>query len=62
LASGEAAIVHEGDTYAVDQPVIVPIESARAYFPATIQRIHRRIRVDECLRVRRMKHAKASAA
>jgi deazaflavin-dependent oxidoreductase (nitroreductase family) len=62
LASGAAAIVHDGDTYAVDQPEIVPMESARAYFPATLQRIHRRIRVDRCLRVRRVEVGKTSAA
>jgi deazaflavin-dependent oxidoreductase (nitroreductase family) len=62
LAGGAAAIVHEGRTYAVDQPEIVPIESARKYFPVTIQRIHRRIRVDRCLRVRRVELAKTSAA
>lgn len=54
LASGAAAIVHEGNTYPVDQPEIVPMERARAYFPATLQRIHRRCDVDRCLRVRRV--------
>jgi deazaflavin-dependent oxidoreductase (nitroreductase family) len=62
LASGTAAIVHEGDTHPVDQPEIVPMDSARAYFPATIQRTHRLVRVDGCLRVRRVKAAKTSAA
>ncbi len=32
-ASGTATIVHDGDTYAVDQPEIVPMQSVRAYFP-----------------------------
>ena len=62
LASGAAAIVHDGDTYPVDQPEIVPMESARAYFPAKIQRTQRLVRVDRCLRVRRVKVAKTSAA
>jgi hypothetical protein len=62
LASGAAAIVHEGDTYSVDQPEIVPMESVRAYFPAKTQRIHRRCRVDRCLRVRRVEVAKTAAA
>jgi deazaflavin-dependent oxidoreductase (nitroreductase family) len=61
LASGAAAIVHEGDTYPVDRPEIVPMESARAYFPKMTQLIHRRIRIDRCLRVRRVGVAKASA-
>ena len=62
LASGAAAIVHDGATYPVDQPKIVPMERARAYFPATLQRTHRLVGVDGCLRVRRVKVAKTSAA
>ena len=62
VASGAAAIVHEGVTYLVDRPEIVPMNSARAYFPATLQRIHRRIRVDRCLRVWRVEVGKTSAA
>ena len=62
LASGAAAIVHEGETYPVDRPEIVPMESARPYFPATTQRLQRPVRVDRCLRVRRVKVAKTSAA
>ena len=55
LASGAAAIVLDGATYAVDQPEIVPMDSARAYFPARIRRTQRLVRVDRCLRVRRVK-------
>jgi hypothetical protein len=62
LASGAAAIVREGDTYPVERPEVVPVESARAYFPAELQRIHRLIRVDRCLRVRRVEVAKSPAA
>jgi deazaflavin-dependent oxidoreductase (nitroreductase family) len=62
LASGAVAIVHEGEACPVDRPEIVPMERARAYFPATLQRIHRRIRVDRCLRVRRVEVGKTSAA
>ena len=61
VASGATAIVHQGDTYPVDQPEIVPMERARAYFPATLQRTHRLVRVQQCLRVRRVKVAKTSA-
>ena len=62
LASGAAAIVHQGHTDPVDQPEIVPIERARACFPAMLQRTHRLVRVDGCLRVRRVKVAMTSAA
>jgi hypothetical protein len=54
--------VHQGETYPVDQPEIVAKESARAYFPATLQRTHRLVGVEGCLRVRRVKVAKTSAA
>ena len=62
VASGEATIIHEGATYPVDRPEIVPMERARAYFPVTLRRIHRRLRVDRCLRVRRVEVAKTPAA
>jgi deazaflavin-dependent oxidoreductase (nitroreductase family) len=62
LASGAAAIVHQGASYPVDQPELVPIKSARAYFPAKLQRTHRLVRVEGCLRVRRVTAAKTSAA
>ncbi len=62
LASGTAAIVHQGETYPVDQPELVPMERARAYLPATLQRTHRLVRVERYLRVRRVKVAKTSAA
>jgi deazaflavin-dependent oxidoreductase (nitroreductase family) len=62
MASGAAAIVHQGETYPVNQPEIIPMETARAYFPATLQRTRRLIRVDRCLRVRRVKMEKTAAA
>jgi deazaflavin-dependent oxidoreductase (nitroreductase family) len=52
LASGRATLVHRGETYPVEQPEIVPRESARVYFPAAIRRLHDRIHVESCLRVR----------
>jgi deazaflavin-dependent oxidoreductase (nitroreductase family) len=62
VARGAAAIVHHGATYPVDQPEIVPMEHARAYFPATLQQTHRLVGVEGCLRVRRVKVANTSAA
>jgi deazaflavin-dependent oxidoreductase (nitroreductase family) len=61
LASGSAAIVRDGGTHPVHQPEVVSMESARAYFPAMIRTIHRRIQVDRYLRVRLLKAATASA-
>ena len=62
LASGRATIVHAGKVYPVDRPEIVPMAGARSYFPAVLQRVHRRIRVERCLRVRRVGVATTSAA
>ena len=52
LASGSAAIVHEGLTHAVDQPEIVPMREVATRFPASDQLGFRVLRVDQCLRVR----------
>ena len=62
VADGAAALVRNGETCLVDRPEVVPMESVRAYFPITLQRIHRRIRVDQCLRVRRPRLATTSVA
>jgi len=53
MASGSATIVHEGHTYAVDQPEIVPMRAVEASFSVSDQRSHRLFGVDECLRVRK---------
>jgi hypothetical protein len=52
LASGSAAIVHEGNTFAVDRPELVPMETVANRFSAGDQRSFRFLRVDQCLRVR----------
>jgi deazaflavin-dependent oxidoreductase (nitroreductase family) len=62
MTKGAATIINKGATYAVDQPEIVPMETARRYFPAALQRTHRLVRVDQCLRVRRVKIANSAAA
>ena len=70
LASGSAAIVHDGATYPVRHPEITPMQGARAYFPVLTQLAHRLVHVDRCLRVRcveagsteRASHARRSAA
>lgn len=54
LASGSATIVHEGNTYAVDQPEIVPMRAVETQFTAGDQRGFRVLRVDQALRVRRV--------
>jgi deazaflavin-dependent oxidoreductase (nitroreductase family) len=52
LASGSAVIVHEGNTFAVGQPELVPMSAAANLFPPKDQRTHRRFRVEDCLLVR----------
>ena len=52
MASGSATIVHEGNTYQVDQPELVPTAIAGPYMPAKEQRELRRYAIDQCLRVR----------
>ncbi len=53
LAGGSATIVHEGNTYAVDHPEIIPMQAVQTQFTASDQRGFRWLRVDQALRVRR---------
>jgi deazaflavin-dependent oxidoreductase (nitroreductase family) len=59
LASGSATIVHEGQTYAVDQPEIIPMPAVAARFASSDQQGFRVLRVDQALRVRRVEPAGA---
>jgi deazaflavin-dependent oxidoreductase (nitroreductase family) len=61
LASGSATIVHEGNTYAVDHPEIIPMQAVKARFTASDQRGFRWLRVDRALRVRRVEPEGAGA-
>jgi hypothetical protein len=54
LASGSATIVHEGETYQVDRPEVVPMRAVQAAFAADDQRSFRWFAVDQALRVRRV--------
>lgn len=54
LAGGSAGLVHEGRTYLVDQPEVIPLEVAKEHFPLKEQRSMRLFGVDQCLRVRRV--------
>jgi deazaflavin-dependent oxidoreductase (nitroreductase family) len=54
LASGSATVVHEGVTYPVDRPEVVPMSAAATLFSPSDQRTHRLFGVDECLLVRRV--------
>ena len=52
IATGSATIVHEGNTYRVDQPELVPTAVAAPYMPDKEQRSLRRFDIAECLRIR----------
>jgi hypothetical protein len=54
LASGSAAIVHEGQTHQVDRPEIVSMKTVETHFTAGDQRGFRRFAVDQALRVHRV--------
>jgi hypothetical protein len=52
FAVGEATLVHEGATYAVDRPEMVPTATVAERFSPTDQRLFRVLAVDQCLRLR----------
>jgi deazaflavin-dependent oxidoreductase (nitroreductase family) len=54
LASGSAAIVHDGATSLVEHLEMIPMQSARSYFPVMTRLAHALVHVDRCLRVRRV--------
>lgn len=53
VAAGTATIVHEGVTYQVERPEVVPLDEAIDAFPESDRRSLRFVGVRECLRVRR---------
>jgi deazaflavin-dependent oxidoreductase (nitroreductase family) len=53
LAAGSATIVHDGDTYEVVRPEMVPMSDAEALFSPKDQRTHRLFRVEHALLLRR---------
>ena len=50
LAGGHAIIVHDGSTYEVEKPEVVPMADAADSFPLPNRRTHSWFGVDECLR------------
>jgi deazaflavin-dependent oxidoreductase (nitroreductase family) len=62
LAAGEATIVHNGDTIAVDAPELVPIETIAEAFTASERRTHSIFGIDHALRLRRVEPVAVSSA
>jgi deazaflavin-dependent oxidoreductase (nitroreductase family) len=54
LASGKATIVFRGQSFEVDQPLVIPMNEATGYFRPKEQKLHRRFAVDTCLQVHRL--------
>ncbi len=54
LANRSATIVHEGNTYEVDQPEVLPMSVAAPRFAPKDQRTHRLFRVEQALLVRQV--------
>lgn len=53
LAAGSATIVHEGASYDVIEPEVVPMNTVMEHFSPSDQRGFRLLRVDRCLRLQR---------
>ena len=51
LVAGSADLVHEGTTYHVDRPELIPMETVADRFSAGDQGMFRWLRVDSCLRL-----------
>ena len=61
LVAGEATIVHEGETIAVDAPELVPIGQLDDAFTTSERRIHSLFGISHALRLRRAEAAGAKA-
>ena len=55
LASGQATLVTEGETWEVDQPELVPMGAVERWFTAGDVRSFRRMRVVDALRLHRVR-------
>lgn len=53
-ARGTAVMIHDGNEYRVDRPMLVPLKVAEDKFSPGDQRAHRLFGVTECLTVRRV--------
>jgi deazaflavin-dependent oxidoreductase (nitroreductase family) len=51
LDAGTATITHEGETYQVDHPEVVPTADVDEYFDCSERRTQRAFKVDQCLRL-----------
>jgi deazaflavin-dependent oxidoreductase (nitroreductase family) len=59
LDRGSATIVSNGHAYEVDQPGVIPMAEATAYFRPKEQRMHRQFHVDSALQVHQRQGAQS---
>lgn len=52
MQAGRAEVVHEGETYTVDRPEIIPTADAAAAFSSTDRLYQRIFATNECMRLR----------
>lgn len=62
LAAGTAGVTHEGVTYDVERPEVVPMAQVEGHFDDSERAAHRAFRVEECLRLRRVAGADQPAS
>jgi deazaflavin-dependent oxidoreductase (nitroreductase family) len=60
LAAGSAMLVHEGTTYHVDRPELIPLATVADRFSASDQKLFRWLRVEDCLRLHNAEYAEAT--
>jgi len=51
LAAGSAELVHEGATFRVERPELIPMETVAEHFTPSDQSMFKALRVDQCLRL-----------
>ncbi len=61
LAAGSATLVHEGRTYPVDRPELIPLATVADRFSASDQVLFRWMRVEDCLRLHNAERVAAAA-
>jgi deazaflavin-dependent oxidoreductase (nitroreductase family) len=54
LAAGSATVVHEGSTYRVAAPEVVPMKSVAGHFSPSDRTMFRWLQVEDCLRLRNL--------
>lgn len=62
LAAGNATLVHEGETFQLDQPEMIPMSAVETAFEPKEQRMHSIFNVTQVLRLHRVDPEVAAAA